>query len=105
MEDIIFSGNMRELHCIDCGGNDFIRREEIYLCASCGREYSALDLIELTEDNKVEQKTLKTKKGSITEKSKNHHPKKSLSHYESRLKRNSNDWEALFNTVDRKSVV
>ena len=41
---------MMEIHCKDCGGNKFARKEEMYICTTCGREYSAFEVIELTDD-------------------------------------------------------
>ena len=67
---------MMEIHCKDCGGKNFARKEEMYICTSCGREYSAFEVIELTDDVISDQKTFESKKGSITEKTKDFHPKK-----------------------------
>ena len=88
-----------EIHCKDCGGKDFARKEEMYVCSRCGREYSAFEVIELTEDVISDQKTYQSKKGSITEKTKDFHPKKSLSYYESALKRNPDDFNAQLNII------
>ena len=90
---------MMEIHCKDCGGKEFARKEEMYICTSCGREYSAFEVIELTDDVISDQKTFESKKGSITEKTKDFHPKKSLSYYESALKRNPNDFNAQLNII------
>lgn len=66
---------MMEIHCKECGGNKFARREEMYICTGCGREYSAFEVIELTDDVISNQKTFESKKGSITENTKDFHPK------------------------------
>ena len=88
-----------EIHCKDCGGKEFARKEEMYICTSCGREYSAFEVIELTDDVISDQKTFESKKGSITEKTKDFHPKKPLSYYESALKRNPDDFNAQLNII------
>ena len=90
---------MMEIHCKDCGGKEFARKEEMYICTSCGREYSAFEVIELTDDVISDQKTFESKKGSITEKTKDFHPKRSLSYYESALKRNPDDFNAQLNII------
>ena len=90
---------MMEIHCKDCGGNKFARKEEMYICTTCGREYSAFEVIELTDDVISDQKTFESKKGSITEKTKDFHPKKPLSYYESALKRNPEDYNAQLNII------
>ena len=90
---------MMEIHCKECGGNKFARKEEMYICTSCGREYSAFEVIELTDDVISDQKTFESKKGSITEKTKDFHPKKPLSYYESALKRNPDDFNAQLNII------
>ena len=90
---------MMEIHCKDCGGKEFARKEEMYICTSCGREYSAFEVIELTDDVISDQKTFESKKGSITEKTKDFHPKKPLSYYESALKRNPDDFNAQLNII------
>lgn len=92
-----------EIHCKDCGSNKFARKEEMYVCTSCGREYSAFEVIELTDDVISDQKTFESKKGSITEKTKDFHPKKPLSYYESALKRNPNDFNAQLNIIYLKA--
>ena len=88
-----------EIHCKDCGGKEFARKEEMYIGTSCGREYSAFEVIELTDDVISDQKTFESKKGSITEKTKDFHPKKPLSYYESALKRNPDDFNAQLNII------
>ena len=88
-----------EIHCKDCGGKEFARKGEMYICTSCGREYSAFEVIELTDDVISDQKTFESKKGSITEKTKDFHPKKPLSYYESALKRNPDDFNAQLNII------
>ena len=90
---------MMEIHCKDCGSNKFARKEEMYICTGCGREYSAFEVIELTDDVISDQKTFESKKGSITEKTKDFHPKKPLSYYESALKRNPEDYNAQLNII------
>ena len=90
---------MMEIHCKDCGSNKFARQEEMYICTGCGREYSAFEVIELTDDVISDQKTFESKKGSITEKTKKFHPKKPLSYYESALKRNPDDYNAQLNII------
>lgn len=94
---------MMEIHCKDCGGNKFARKEEMYICTGCGREYSAFEVIELTDDVISDQKTFESKKGSITEKTKDFHPKKPLSYYESTLKRNPDDFNAQLNIIYLKA--
>lgn len=94
---------MMEIHCKDCGGNKFDRKEEMYICTSCGREYSAFEVIELTDDVISNQKTFESKKTSITEKSKDFHPKKPLSYYESTVKRNPDDFNAQLNIIYLKA--
>ena len=94
---------MMEIHCKECGGNKFARREEMYICTGCGREYSAFEVIELTDDVISNQKTFESKKGSITEKTKDFHPKKPLSYYESAFKRNPNDFNAQLNIIYLKA--
>ena len=88
-----------EIHCKDCGGNKFDRKEEMYICTSCGREYSAFEVIELTDDVISDQRTYQSKKGSITEKTRDFHPKKPLTYYESALKRNPDDFNAQLNII------
>ena len=90
---------MMEIHCKDCGGKEFARKEEMYICTSCGREYSAFEVIELTDDVISDQKTFESKKGSITEKTRDFHPKKPLTYYESALKRNPDDFNAQLNII------
>ena len=90
---------MMEIHCKDCGSNKFARKEEMYVCTGCGREYSAFEVIELTDDVISDQKTFESKKGSITEKTKDFHPKKPLSYYEAALKRNPDDFNAQLNII------
>ena len=92
-----------EIHCKECGGNKFARREEMYICTGCGREYSAFEVIELTDDVISNQKTFESKKGSITENTKDFHPKKPLSYYESAFKRNPNDFNAQLNIIYLKA--
>ena len=41
---------MKELHCKVCGSANIVRKDEIYICESCNKEYSALEIIQLTED-------------------------------------------------------
>ena len=94
---------MMEIHCKECGGNKFARREEMYICTGCGREYSAFEVIELTDDVISNQKTFESKKGSITENTKDFHPKKPLSYYESAFKRNPNDFNAQLNIIYLKA--
>ena len=53
---------MMEIHCKDCGGKEFARKEEMYICTSCGREYSAFEVIELTDDVISDQKTFESKR-------------------------------------------
>lgn len=88
-----------EIHCKDCGGKEFARKEEMYICTSCGREYSAFEVIELTDDVISDQRTYQSKKGSITEKTRDFHPKKPLTYYESALKRNPDDFNAQLNII------
>lgn len=92
-----------EIHCKECGGNKFARKEEMYICTTCGREYSAFEVIELTDDVISDQKTFESKKGSITEKTKDFHPKKPLSYYETALKRNPDDFSAQLNIIYLKA--
>ena len=88
-----------EIHCKDCGGKEFARKEEMYICTGCGREYSAFEVIELTDDVISDQRTYQSKKGSITEKTRDFHPKKPLTYYESALKRNPDDFNAQLNII------
>ena len=90
---------MMEIHCKDCGGKEFARKEEMYICTGCGREYSAFEVIELTDDVISDQRTYQSKKGSITEKTRDFHPKKPLTYYESALKRNPDDFNAQLNII------
>lgn len=92
-----------EIHCKECGSNKFARKEEMYICTSCGREYSAFEVIELTDNVISDQKTFESKKGSITEKTKDFHPKKPLSYYEAALKRNPNDYNVQLNIIYLKA--
>ncbi len=94
---------MMEIHCKECGSNKFARKEEMYICTSCGREYSAFEVIELTDNVISDQKTFESKKGSITEKTKDFHPKKPLSYYEAALKRNPNDYNVQLNIIYLKA--
>lgn len=94
---------MMEIHCKDCGNNKFARKEEMYICTGCGREYSAFEVIELTDDVMSDQKTFESKKGSITEKTKDFYPKKPLSYYESAIKRDPNDFNAQLNIIYLKA--
>lgn len=91
---------MKELHCKLCGSGNIIRKDETYICASCNKEYSAMEIIQLTEDDiEEEHKTLKLTKGSIAEKSRDFHKVKSLSYYENLLKANPDDWQGQFFVV------
>lgn len=94
---------MMEIHCKDCGCSKFARKEAMYVCTSCGREYSAFEVIELTDDVISDQKTFESKKASITEKTKDFHPKKPLSYYETALKRNPEDYNAQLNIIYLKA--
>ena len=97
---IISRDNMKELHCKVCGSANIVRKDEVYICESCNKEYSALEIIQLTEDDiETEHKTLKLNKGSIAEKSRRFHKVKSLSYYENLLKTNPNDWQGHFYVV------
>ena len=91
---------MKELHCKLCGSGNIIRKDETYICEACNKEYSAMEIIQLTEDDiEEEHKTLKLTKGSIAEKSRDFHKVKSLSYYENLLKANPDDWQGQFFVV------
>lgn len=95
---------MKELHCKVCGSANIVRKDEIYICESCNKEYSALEIIQLTEDDiETEHKTLKLSKGSIAEKSKDFHKVKPLSYYENISRTNPNNWEGHFFVVYLKA--